>query len=177
MEIVNLRFFIQVKDGQPFQHPITYDNFVQAFPDIDPDNLPVDRFANFVRVRMPRLSPYEILESAIPTYEWVGDVVKDVWKTRPMTEEEKVAEQQKVKDAWAARPQVENWSAWAFNESTCNYEPPIPRPKPDYDKLKLGIQTFWSGADNNWKDTPPLPGPLNKYKFDFLAWDWVEVTL
>ena len=30
-----MRLFIQIRDGQPFEHPIIEDNFREAFPDID----------------------------------------------------------------------------------------------------------------------------------------------
>jgi hypothetical protein len=54
-------------------------------------------------------------------------------------------------------------------------QPPIPRPAPDQEKLKQRILTVWCGADNNWKDTPVRPE--GNYKFDFFAWQWVEVTV
>jgi hypothetical protein len=91
---------------------------------------------------------------------------------RPMTQEEKTALQQSVRDVFNAREQAENWSAWTLDEATCMMVPPIPRPEPDEDKISQGIMTFWCGADNNWKDTPVRPE--GSYKFDFLAWVWVE---
>ena len=50
---------IRVKDGQPFEHPIFLDNFVQAFPDVDVNNLPPE-FAKFTRYPAPQLGPYEV---------------------------------------------------------------------------------------------------------------------
>jgi hypothetical protein len=47
-------------------------------------------------------------------------------------------------------------------------------PEPDETKLEQRIYTFWCGADNNWKDTPVLPE--SNYKFDFFAWQWIEIT-
>jgi len=166
MEHTDLLLFIQLRDGQPFEHPIFYENFRQAFPDIDPDNLPTDQFAKFVRVVQPAIGIYEIYVGV--TYQWVDGVVKDVHEVRPMTDEEKVAKQQKVKDDWAARPQAENWAAWTFDESICNYVPPTPRPDPVEGKI-----VFWCGADNDWKETPPRPDDGQRYKFDFFAWEWV----
>lgn len=169
MEHTDLLLFIQLRDGQPFEHPIFYENFRQAFPYIDPDNIPADRFAKFIRVKRPKLGLYEVYVGV--TYQWVDGVVKDVHEVRSMTDEEKVAKQQVAKDAWAARQQAENWAAWTFDESICNYVPPIPRPDP-----VEGITVFWCGADNNWKEAPPRPDDGKRYKFDFLAWQWVEVT-
>lgn len=171
MENTNITLFIQLRDGQPFEHPIFYRNFIEAFPDIDPDNLPADRFAKFVRVNPPKLGMYEVLESDTPSYELVDGVVKDVWKVRPMTTEEKLVVQQKFKDVWATHPQAENWATWTFNEDTCKYDPPIPRPP----KVE-GKSVFWCGADNNWKEAPQRPEDGKPYMFDFFAWKWVEVT-
>ena len=60
MEHTDLLLFIQLRDGQPFEHPIFYENFRQAFPAIDPENLPTDRFAKFIRVAPPELGIYEV---------------------------------------------------------------------------------------------------------------------
>lgn len=77
--------FIQIRDGQPYQHPIFGDNLRDAFPDIDTNNLP-ETFARFVR-HSPDLhvGPYEVL---VEDYVWNGDVVEDNWSVRPMTEAE-----------------------------------------------------------------------------------------
>ena len=174
-----MELYIRIKDGQPFEHPIFGDNFRQAFPDVDVNNLPPE-FAKFERVERPTLTMYEVMVYEEPTYELVDGVYKDVWHKRDMTAEEKAAKQQAetkaVQDAWAARPQAENWSAWVFNEETLQYDPPIPRPEPDQAKLDAGIRTFWCGADANWKDSPVKPVDDNQYKFDFLAWQWVAVV-
>ena len=45
MEHTNLELYIQIRNGQPHEHPIFADNFRQAFPDVDTENLP-DTFAN-----------------------------------------------------------------------------------------------------------------------------------
>ena len=95
-----------------------------------------------------------------------------------MTNEEKTVVKQKkiesLKYFWANRPQTKNWDSWTLNEETVAYEPPIPRPEPDQNKLDQKIFTAWCGADNNWKDTPVRPE--GNYKFDFFAWQWVEIT-
>jgi hypothetical protein len=174
-----MNLYIRIKDGQPFEHPILGDNFRQAFPDIDVNNLPPE-FARFERVERPVLGEYEVMVSETTTYELVDGVYKDVWHKRDMTAEErevkKQAAIQDVKDFWAARPQAENWYAWVLNEEALKYEPPIPRPERDQIKIDAGIFTYWCGADNNWKDTPAKPVDENQYAFDFLAWQWVQVV-
>jgi len=172
-----MELFIQIKDGQPFEHPIFGDNFRQAFPDIDINNLPPE-FARFERVESPVLGEYETLVSKDSTYKLVDGVYKDVWQKRDMTAEEReVKKQAKIKnlrETWAARLQVENWLAWVLNEAPITYDPPIPRPETDQTKIDAGIFTYWCGAENNWKDTPVRPE--GQHTFDFLAWQWVEIT-
>lgn len=96
-----MELFIQIRNGQPYEHPIMGDNFRQAFPDVDVNNLPPE-FARFERVAPPVPGVYEVVDG--PTYEWVADIVKDVWTIRPMTDEE-----QQQKDALLAvttRPSI-----------------------------------------------------------------------
>lgn len=86
MEHTDLELYIQIRDGQPHEHPIFADNFRQAFPDVDTENLP-DTFAKFIRVGAPVPDTYEVYEGV--TYQWVDGVVKDVHSVRPMTDEER----------------------------------------------------------------------------------------
>jgi len=87
MEHTDLELYIQIRDGQPYEHPIFAENFRAAFPDVDTNNLPLDRFARFVRVDPPVIGTYEVNEGL--TYSWVGDVVKDTYSVRPMTDAER----------------------------------------------------------------------------------------
>jgi hypothetical protein len=163
-----MELFIRVKDGQPLNHPIMGDNFRQAFPDIDTENLPAE-FARFVRVEPPAAGFLEIYEGV--TYEFIDGVYTDVHHIRPMTTEEKTARQQEIIADFNQREYASNWSSWTFDEATYAMVPPIPRPEPDQAKLDQRIFTFWCGADANWKDTPVCPEGV--YKFDFIAWVWV----
>lgn len=79
--------FIRLENGQPVDHPIMGDNFRRAFPQIDPKN-PEPHFARFIRVARSEIEKYEVVIGE-PTYQWVDGVVKDVWPTRPMTDEER----------------------------------------------------------------------------------------
>jgi len=80
-----MELFIRIKDGQPFEHPISGENFREAFPHIDVNNLPPE-FAKFERVEHPKLGLWDFYEGV--TYEWFGDVVKDVHHVREMTASE-----------------------------------------------------------------------------------------
>jgi hypothetical protein len=165
-----MNLYIETENGATKNHPAFEDNLLEAFGEIPANWEP------FVRVERPVISIYRVLESNQSSYEKVNGVWTDVWVVRDMTAEEKAAVQQRVIDKFNAREQAENWAAWILDEATCTMVPPIPRPDLDQTKLDAGIQTFWCGAENNWKDTPAYLIDGNQYKFDFLAWQWVQVV-
>lgn len=117
-----MELFIRVQDGQPFEHPILGDNFRLAFPEIDTNNLPPE-FARFVRVVAPVLGPYE--KNQTVSYQLVDGVYTDVFTCEQMTTEEITAKQNQVKANWAAN---NGFASWTFNETTCAFEAPTPRP-------------------------------------------------
>jgi hypothetical protein len=81
-----MELFIQIRDGQPHEHPIMGDNFREAYPDIDVNNLPPE-FARFERIPTPNINLFEVNEGV--TYEIADGVVRDVWHIRAMTAEER----------------------------------------------------------------------------------------
>ena len=115
-----MKLFIRIKDGQPFEHPILENNFKQAFPKVDIDNLPPE-FAQFQRIKQPSINVYEIYEGV--TYEWDNNIVKDVHHVRAMTNEEKTELQNKVKEQWT---QNGGFASWTFDEETCSFVAPTP---------------------------------------------------
>lgn len=118
-----MRLFIQVRNGQPFEHPITEENLRLVFPEIDVDNLPPE-FAIFVRVPPPEfLGPYEVYEGV--TYERCEKGFMDVHHVRQMTDAEKLEKQNSVKTFWDEN----GFPSWIFNEETCSFDPPIPCPE------------------------------------------------
>jgi hypothetical protein len=144
-----VELYIQIKNNEPFEHPILESNLLQVFPGIDLDNLPPE-FARFKRVEAPLLGVYEVYEGLV--YEWDNDIVKDVHVIRPMTVEEKTAKQEKVKARWAESP---NWTSWSFNEESCSFQPPIPYP--DDDKVYQ-----WNEESVSWVEQETLfPEDLN----------------
>jgi len=114
-----MELFICIKDGQPFEHPILGDNFREAFPNVDTNNLPPE-FARFERIECPYAAG--MFEVDVVSYQWVDGIVKDVWALRPMTQEEKDA---KIAQAKANQP----YPSWVFDESSLMYLPPIPYPQ------------------------------------------------
>jgi hypothetical protein len=135
-----MELYIQVENGKTINHPALKDNLLQAFGTI-PDN-----WQPFVRVSSPSLKLYEVLESNESTYEFVDGVWTDVWQIREMTPEEKLQKQNEAKDNWDRKPNRENFSAWTFDEETCEYVPPIPKPTDG--------KYYWDGALNLWKEIP-----------------------
>jgi hypothetical protein len=89
----DLELYIQIRDGQPHEHPIFADNFKMAFPHVDTQNLP-GTFAKFIRVAAPTPGTYEVYEGV--TYQGVDGVVKDVHSVRPMTDEERAAKDAEI---------------------------------------------------------------------------------
>ena len=87
-------FFIRIRDGQPHEHPILGDNFREAFPSIDPANLPPE-FASFTRLDPGDVSMgvYDVL---VEDYVWDGLGVRDNWHARPMTANEHEARKQDI---------------------------------------------------------------------------------
>lgn len=132
-----MSLFIRIKDGQPFEHPILEENFVQAFPDVDVKNLP-DEYAKFVRMPMPKLGAYEVYEGV--TYEKVNGVYQDVHHIRPMTLEERTARQNAVKEEWSRTGFA---ASWIFYEDICQFAPPIAKPDD-------GKNYYWDESTLSW---------------------------
>ena len=160
-----MNLYIETENGVTKNHPAFEDNLLQAF-----GSIPV-HWEPFTRVERPALGVYEVMTADEPTYEKVDGVWTDVWHKRDMTVEEKTAKQQEAVTVFNSREYASNWSAWTLDETTCQMVPPIPRPAP-----VEGVLVFWCGADNNWKEAPAYPVDGNQYKFDFLAWQWVQVV-
>ena len=136
-----MELFIRIKDGQPFEHPIMGDNFLQAFPDVDTNNLPAG-FAKFIRVEPPVLGPYE--KNQIVSYQLVNDAYTDIFTVEQMTAEEIVAKQQAVKDAWSPN----GFASWTFNEATCSFDAPTPMPTDDKRYVWDEPTTSWIEVTN-----------------------------
>jgi len=122
---ITMELFIRIKDDAPFEHPILGENFRQAFPDVDTENLPAE-FARFVRVQAPQLGVYE--KNQTVSYQLVDGVYTDVFTCEQMTVQEIAAKQQAVKDSWASN---NGFASWTFNEQTCSFEAPTPKPQDD----------------------------------------------
>lgn len=135
--------YIRLKNGQPFEHPITQENLLLAFPGIDLQNLP-EYISVFQKTNKPNnIGVYEIIENY---YAISADrTVTEFWSTRPMTELEKQQKQIAVKTAWQLR---NPYSLWIFNEETCQFDPPVSYPND-------GKTYEWNDNENNWIEIIP----------------------
>ena len=114
-----MELFIRIVDGQPFEHPIFGENFRQAFPDIDVDNLPSE-FARFERIEKPNTcGTFEVEESS---YQWVDGIIKDVWTARSMTSEEETQKRNELTDKANAIVSIMKKVAQFNSEKTSNQE-------------------------------------------------------
>jgi hypothetical protein len=138
-----MKLLIRLENGQPIGHPILLENFLQAFPSINLYDLPNQEFAWFERVQAPIVGVYE--KNQTVTYQWVGDVVKDVWTVEPMTEAEKLEKQNLVKENWKEFGANLNPS-FIFYEDKCDYGPPIPPP------VVEGKDFIWDEETLSWKE-------------------------
>lgn len=163
-----MNLYIETENGIAKNHPALEGNLIEAFG-IIPAN-----WEPFIRVEKPLPALYQTFDSPEFVYAKVDGVWTDVWTLRDMTAEERTVKQQAVITAFNERDQASNWSTWILDEVICEMVPPIPRPEPDQIKLDANIYTCWCGADAGWKDTPVRPE--DEYKFDFIAWEWVELT-
>ena len=135
-----MELYIRIVNGQPFEHPILGDNFRQAFPDVDTNNLPAD-FARFTRVPKPEVTVFQVV-SAQPTYQWVDGGVQDVWEIRDMTAEEKA---ELIARVIASKP----FPSWTVDEENLMHVPPIPYPS---DESKF---YNWNEETQQWEEIIP----------------------
>jgi hypothetical protein len=148
-------------NGNTISNPAFEDNLIEAFGFIPPEWEP------FVRVESPICSVYQIIDPPNSTYQKVNGIWTDVWTVRDMTEAEKTALQQEVQTIWASEQDI-NKTTWIFDEATCSYIPPIPKPTDG--------NYFWQGKTNSWVAFPKPPMDGKQYKFDFSTETWVLLT-
>lgn len=173
-----MKLFIKVKDGEAFEHPMLEDNFLQAYPNIDPENLPPE-FARFIRVPQPQLDRFEVYEGV--TYEWNGWAFIDVHHVRPMNaaERDEVIERTK-----AARPN----ESWTWDEVNLKWLPPtLPTTggpwRFDRQALDWVIATeppfpSWVLRDDGLVYIAPVPRPQDgqRYRWDEPTLSWVPLN-
>jgi hypothetical protein len=89
--------FIEIKDGQPINHPLVATNLIHIHDDFDVNN-PPEKYVPFIRHPQPvDLIPtaYQIVDS---TYQLSSDgtYCEDFWYVRDMTDDEKYHREQSL---------------------------------------------------------------------------------
>ncbi len=137
-----MKCYIQIVNGQPYEHPIIEWNFIQAFPEIDVNNLPPE-YCPFVRVQAPILGVYQHNQTvSYGLVDGLAGTYTDIWACEDMTAEEITAKQDAVKASWAEN---DGFASWVFNEETCSFDPPTPQP------ADLANQTYvWNEETLSW---------------------------
>lgn len=152
------------ENGNPVEHPIFGDNFRQAFPNIDTNNLP-SNFAKFIRIQQPLLGVYE-KNQAVEYIKGEDGIVRDVWSVDVMTPQEIQDKQDAVKADFA---QNVGYASWNFNEATCSFDPPVAYPNDD----KMYV---WDEANVQWFEMPPMPTDGQNYIWNEASLEWVVVA-
>jgi hypothetical protein len=94
-----MKLYIQTENGEPIDHPILEENFIQAFSNIDTKNL-TPEFSKYIRQAPLTLNRYEGV-----TYERNGYAFTDFHRVRSINNKEKTA----VIDQIKSNQPNENW--------------------------------------------------------------------
>lgn len=135
-----MNLYIRLKNGQPFEHPLTEQNLLLVYPDIDLNNLPL-YVARFVSTTKPASSIYQVVEES---YIIENNVVTQLWTVRNMTSEEKLAIQEQAKLMAVNKDD----SSLVFNPVTCQFVPPISYPDD-------GKTYEWDSSSSSWLEIIP----------------------
>ena len=132
--------YIRLKNGQPFEHPITESNLLLAYADIDLNNLP-SYVVPFISSTKPSSNIYQVVEES---YSLENNVVKQNWIIRDMTPEEKLVKQELAKNTAINKDD----NSLVFDLDTCQFIPPIPYPTD-------GKTYEWNSSSSDWIEIIP----------------------
>lgn len=113
-----MNLYIRIKNGEPFEHPITESNLKAIYKDINLNDLP-EYVLPFIKNDPPAIDVYEVRNVS---YIISNNTVVETWTVRPMTQEEKIQKQNTTKNEWYST--YPNSDA-VFNEDTCSFMPNI----------------------------------------------------
>jgi hypothetical protein len=115
-----MNLYIKIENNQPVDYPIVEDNLRML--GIDINNLP-NTYAVYNKVDAPSIGPYEKLSMDLALN---SGVVTEVYHVLNMTEEERLAK---------------------FDEATCCFVPPTPKPEGAY---------IWDNESEQWTGMPGI---------------------
>lgn len=136
-------------DNKALGCPFLLANIKEVYPEHDWTKGHPAGYGNFKRAEPKELGIYEKFDPAYNDGKMVGQeyVLTDssyftsVWHYIDLTDEEKKAKQDEMKASFAESP---NYASWVFNETTCDYDPPIPKPVD-------GRAYDWDESTLSWK--------------------------
>ena len=150
------KLYIKIdSDGMFVEHPHFEDNVRALYPTHNFNDGPPDGWKEFIRNEPPVLGPYQKYDEtkggnialAFPhnglEYKLVDDKYVDYWHVLDMTDEERLAKQNKVKQDWA---DTFNYSSWTFSEDLCEYVAPVAKP----DDGKEYGPANWDEDNQSW---------------------------
>lgn len=114
-----MKLYIELKNGEPINHPMLQSNIEMIYPVMNLDNLP-ETLCEFVRVDKPTPKWDEVVEG--PEYKMIDGICYDVWTVNKISDEKK----QQMLDALAASNPYPSWTVDTVNH---NLIPPIPYPE------------------------------------------------
>lgn len=133
-----MNLYIKIENEQAIGHPISEDNLIEGYPDIDINNLP-SNFAIFERIEPPEMGLYDKKQICVYECDENGRY-RDVWYNIPMSDEEKIEKQNNVKEQWSIN---NGYASWIFNEMTCEFDSPVEYPTD-------GNKYIWNEETQSW---------------------------
>ena len=171
-----MTLYIQL-DGSinPITHPSEESNLKMIYTVHDWFYGPPSGWVEFIRVKPPFLGAYQVWDESIGAdicmafdhngleYKLVDGKFKDVWHVLELTDAEKKAKQDAVKASYA---DGEIPSSWVFDESKCQYAPPVAFPSD-------GKTYAWKESTKEWLE---YPSDGKNYEWDNSDESWKERT-
>jgi hypothetical protein len=114
-----MKLYIELKNGQPINHPMLQSNMEMIYPVMNLQNLP-ENFCEFVRVDAPVPKWDEVVEG--PEYKIIDGICYDVWTVNKISDEKR---QQMLDELAASNP----YPSWTVDTVNYNLIPPTPYPE------------------------------------------------
>ena len=114
-----MKLYIELKNGEPINHPMLQSNMEMIYPVMNLQNLP-ENFCEFVRVDAPVPKWDEVVEG--PEYKIIDGICYDVWTVNKISDEKR---QQMLDDLAASNP----YPSWTVDTVNHNLIPPTPYPE------------------------------------------------
>lgn len=142
------------ENGEFVGLPMLLSNFVRVTPDATEDSLPEGWYFYNKAGSQPRTQ----LPSVYHTFELQrsveGSTITETWVVVEMTADEKLVKQNQAKNHWAQKPDLDDFSTWVFDETTCTFKPPVDCPSDGvmYGEQKPGVDKryWWDNANETW---------------------------